>query len=110
MITKFATVISITAFAFLGAVAQAKVYDASESPIGVTDQMLLQSIDQTPALFGCDLGSFDRPTGSSADRAHQEKVPDIFVGNYDILSSNSEADACPVPMPSSDPFGNLAAR
>ena len=35
MITKFATVTSIIAFAFTGAVAQAKVYDASESEIGV---------------------------------------------------------------------------
>ena len=110
MITKFATVTSIIAFAFTGAVAQAKVYDASESEIGVTEQMLLQSIDQAPALFGCEIGSVDRPARSSADQAHKGKMPDIFAGNYDILNSSAETDACPVPMPSPDQYRNFAAR
>lgn len=110
MITKIATFISITAFALIGAAAQAKVYDASEGRNGVSDQMLLQSIDQTHSLFGCDVGSFSRQVRSSADPVDLGNMPDVFAGNFDILNDNPVTDSCAVPIPDPDQFRNVAAR
>jgi hypothetical protein len=108
MITKFATIISITAFAFIGAVAQAKVYDASEVQHGVSDQMLMHSIDQTPSPFSCDVGSFLHPAGSSVVPHNRGNVSDIFAGNFDILNDNPVTDSCAVPIPSPEQFRNTA--
>ena len=112
MFTKFTTIIFITAFALIGSVAQAKVYDASVGQNGVSDQILLHSIDQTLSLFGCDVGSIDFPVRSSADSAHDGNGPDIFASDFNILDDNLVADSCAVPMPnlSPEPFGNVAMR
>jgi len=112
MFTKFATFITITAFALIGSVAQAKVSDVSGGQSGGSDQMLLHSIDQMPSLFGCDVGSINFPVRSSADSAHNENGPDIFASNLDILDDNLVADSCAVPTPnlSPEPFGNVAMR
>jgi hypothetical protein len=110
MFTKITTFISITAFALIGSVAQAKVYDASGGQNGVSNQMLLHSIDQTPSLFGCDVGSINFPVRSSADSAHDGNGPDIFASDFNILGDNLVADSCAVPIPSPEPFRNVAMR
>jgi hypothetical protein len=112
MFTKFTTFIFITAFALSGSVAHAKVYDASGGQNGVSDQMLLHSIDQTPSLFGCDVGSINFPTHFSADSAHDGNGPDIFASDFNILDDNLVADSCavPIPIPSPELFRNVAMR
>jgi len=112
MFTKIATLITITAFALIGSVAHAKVYDVSEGQNGGSDQMLLHSIDQTPSLYGCEVGSINFPVPSSADSAHDGNGPDIFASDFNILDDNLVADSCAVPMPnlSPEPFGNVAMR
>lgn len=110
MITKIATFISITAFAFIGAVAQAKVYEGSDGQNGVSDQMLLHSIDQTPSLFSCDVGSLTYPARSPAGSALEGNAPDIFAGNFNILDDNLMVDSCPVPAPTPEQFRNVAMR
>ena len=114
MITKITTLISITAFALIGSVAQAKVYEASDGQNGVSEQILQHSIDQTPSLFGCDDGSIDFSVRSSAESALSSALsgngPDIFASHFDILDDNLVADSCAVPIPSPEQFRNVAMR
>ena len=116
MFTKIATLITISAFALIGSVAHAKVYDVSGAQNGGSDQMLLHSIDQTPSLFGCEVGSINFPVRSSADSAHNSAIsgngPDIFSSDFNILDDKLVADTCAVPIPnlSPEPIGNVAMR
>ena len=112
MFTKISTLITVTAFALIGSEAYAKVYDVSGAQNGGSDQMLQRSIDQTPSLFGCDVGSINFPVRSSSDSAHKGNGPDIFLSNFNILDDNIVADSCAVPIPnlSPEPIGNVAMR
>ncbi len=102
MINKFATYLSISAFALIGAVAQANVFDGSEGQHGVSDRAIMNSIDQTPSVFGCEV--------DSRESVRQGEMPDIFAGHFDILNDGFENDSCPVPIPSPDQFRTMAGR
>jgi len=112
MFTKFTTFVFITAFALIGSVAQAKVYEASGGQNGVSEQMLLHSIDQTPSLFGCDVGSINFPARSLVDSAHDGSGSDIFASDFSFQADSLVADSCavPVPTPSPELFRNVTMR
>lgn len=112
MFTKFATFIFITAFALIGSVGHAKVYEASGGQNSVSNQLLLHSIDQTPSLFGCEVASINFPARFSADSAHDGNGPGIFASDFNILDDNLVADSCavPIPIPSPELFRNVAMR
>ena len=108
MITKIAIFVSVTAFALFGAIAQAKVFDPSESQRDVYEQIRPLFIDQTPFLFGCEVGSYEDPARDSAIPSHQESMPDIFAGNSNILDDQFSGDTCEVPILSPEQFRNYA--
>ena len=108
MIIKFATFIAVTAFALFGAIAEAKVSDSLEGRYDYSGEILPLLNDQTPYLFGCDVGSSSDAARSSGIPSNQGSMPDIFNSNFDILEDKSAADSCDVPIPSPEHFRNVA--
>jgi len=100
MVTNFATLITGTAIALFGAMAEANVPNPLEGNNGSSEQLRALTIDQMPFLLRCDARSHTDRNRSSEMLPHPDGVQSMFSADFNFLDEKPDAGTCEIPVPS----------